>query len=484
MVHLQSVLGLEATGIILRGMSDLVNLPVAVLLLDTDDRDRLVTYVRPESTIDGPPRFTNFCRYLHDSVPGGLELCQACDVRRGWQILDEEWTEARMYQCHMGLCEFGMAVKAGGDLCDPIVWGQARLPEAPINDRINNLRERVAQLDRAEAEKITDEHVRELRELIPTIREVKEDEIGDLCRRLTSGTRGLERLLQTEYHMGRMIHRIKSSLTLSRGGMDRVIAGITRAGVFGYVLPEDLRKGLRERCRRIEEGIEGATRAMDLFERSRRMVHEEERPLSFRWHPVRTLGEQAARRIRAEAAERHIEVRMHGPTLNAPKNSYILVDWDSMMELFDLVLDNALKYSWSGSEQRTRSIDINWQIRRDTPDNLPAGQAPGDDVPWLEVSIESFGLQIHPEDRDIIFDAGGRGQLFDRRRPILGAGMGLHIALGILRQHDGYINIWCHLFDQPDLLVQRPDGRLEAPPGKIVATLGLPAERCREEKPR
>ena len=483
MVHLESVLGTEATEIVLRGMSDLADLPIAVFVLDPTDRSRLHDYIRPKSATGEPYKFTKLCDYLH-KLKGGEELCKACDLSWGWRILDERWTQAQRYECHMGLSEFGITVEAGGDLVDPIVWGQARLAGSSIEQHIDTLRDRAEGVVPGAGAKIGDEHLDELRKLANRVRVIEQAKADDLCERLTSGARGLQHLLRTEYHIARTLHRIKSSLSLSRGAADRLIPLIFTTGEFGDLYPPAVKSAMRERCRRIEEGVEGAALAIDEFERSKHMSAEEGRRLSPRWHPLRELTERGARRIRAEAEGRHIEVRGHGPTGGAPKDCYVYVDWDSMLEVLDLLLDNALKYSWSGREGESRRIDVSWHIRPHVPDGLPAGQGPTTDGDWLEIDIESFGLQIHPGDRDTIFIPGGRGRLTDPRRSILGAGMGLSIALEIVLQHDGYINVWCRLFENPSAPAEQlgEEGSTPPGPGKVTVSIGLPQTRWNRER--
>jgi signal transduction histidine kinase len=474
MVHLESVLGAEATELMLRGMSDLASLRISVFVLDPTGRDPRVSYVRPVTSPLRPYKISSFCSYLHE-LPGGLELCQACDLKWGWRILDERWTKVRRYECHMGLSEFGITVEAGGDLVDPIVWGEIRHVGTSVEQHLDTLRERAEQAIPGAGAEITDEHLQELCRLASNILEVEKGEADHLCERLTSGTRGLQHLLRTEHYIARTLHQIKSSLSLSRGAIDRLISMASGGGH-----PDDTMLGLesqrlRDRYRRVEEGIEGAALAIDEFERSRRALAVSRRAQSPNWHPVREIVERAARRIRAEAAQRNIEVRVHGPTGDTPRTCYVYADWEDMAELLDLLLDNAMKYSY-----RERTIDISWQTRPSAPAILPAGQQPSDVGEWLEITIDNFGLQIHPDDKDAIFVPGGRGRLFDPRRSIRGAGMGLSIALEIVRQHDSYLNVWCQLFDDPSQVVRQPSGGFGAPPGKVNVTVGLPRERWSE----
>ena len=488
MVHLQSVLGVEATEIVLRGMSDLANLPIAVFLLDPDHRDQLVDYIWPKTATGEPYKSSEFCRYLH-RLPGGGMLCRQCDSYWGWRIFDERWTKARRYECHMGLSELGITVEAGGDLVDPIVWGQVRLKGTSIETHIDDLRVRAEQAVRGAAAEITEEHLRELRRLTEGIRSIKKAEADDLCERITSGAQGLERIVQTEYHIARTLHRVKSSLTLSQGAVEEMIADLgPRIRSGSGVASADL----RQQCRQVEEGIEDAARAIDVFERSRRMMKGEQRELSRDWRPLNALLQKVARRVRSEAASHAIEVRVLGAQMpesrapdiaRAPGNPHVYIDWENMLELLDLLLDNAVKYSWRGTKERQRLVDVSWRLVSTNPTDLPAKQAPLGKCPWLEVEIENYGLQIHPEDRDVIFQPHGRGRLSDPYRSVRGAGMGLPIALQIAAQHGCYIDVWCKLFENVGDVTQLQDGKLHAPPGRVAFRVGFPTACWERERP-
>ncbi len=480
MVHLEDVLGLTATKILLGGWGELAELPVVAVVLDPNDPERLIRWVRPLAADQNTHhRFTDFCRYFHEHVPGGEALCRRCDTEYAWRALDNRWTEAHTYQCYMGLSEFVITLRAAGDLSDPIICGQSRLPDARIEQRINELKKRVEKVAPDEVDKITDEHLQGLRDRIPSIPVWEQDKCSALCRRLTAGAKGLEQLLQTEHHISRTLHRIKGSLNPARGTVDRIIAIIATPQVGRS--PEEIHafwSSLRKHCRNIEEDIEDARLRIVAFERSRSTRGGMQRPLSRKWHPLRHLSERATRRIRFEADERRIDVRMHGAIGDAPKNPYVNVDWESMMELFDLLLDNALKYSENG-----RPIGVYWRTIRAAPARLPARQSPSGKGPWLEIVVEDYGLQIHPDDREKIFEPGIQGRLFAPRRSITGAGMGLTFAKEIVLQHGGYINVWCDLFGRKIDAAAGSGGEQVTPPGKVLFTVGLPGNCFRKEKP-
>ncbi len=94
-------------------------------------------------------------------------------------------------------------------------------------------------------------------------------------------------------------------------------------------------------------------------------------------------------------------------------------DRDRLLQLFMIVLDNAVRYSQPGGR-----VLVAWST------------APG----LLIVTVRNHGLGIDPAELDSVFERHFRGRQAQRQGPV-GSGLGLSIALMIARAHQGYINL-------------------------------------------
>ena len=499
MVHLVDCLGRKPLGVILQGFAQIGQLPLGVIVLDPRDDDHLVEIIRPALGRG----FCDFCDYLRDHVPGGDLLCQESDLCGARKAFDQGWFEGDMYRCHMDLCEFAVVLEVADDKSDPLIWGQARLPDAEITKKIEDLPERLKCLAdtiakrRADAEEQLrnaqhggarrrwehrlkelkeqekkaredivvladpgelEKHVRELRDRIETPKPITPDEVKPICRRLAEGGKIIRELALTRQDLGRTLHRMKSGLSQAWGAAEELgtleepwvgEASQTENAEMVGVLAGDILQGLLE----ARQEIEG-------YERLRK--GEAERELVEEWHPLRRMIEQAMSHHQDAAHQRNIEIRMYG---TQPPDPYALVDWDLMMEVLDILLDNAVKYSMSGTPSNPRTIKIWWEQAK-------AGQD-------LCVWVEDYGLQIEPGDRERIFEPGVRGTIRDPRRQIPGSGRGLAIAKRTIPQHGGTVDVWCKLFDDPD---DRPPPP-KVPMGLVRFWLCLPGYRTAEKKP-
>ena len=249
MVHLVDCLGVGPLRLILEAIRNLAGLPNGVIVLDPADRTRLVEVIRP-AVAPGEPVMRPFCTYLRGDVPGGELLCEDADLCGGWHLCDNRCVEAVPCRCHMQIYEIGMVLELAGDLSDPIVIGQALTPgdEALVEERIQSIPNRLEELadkleqqakdfenrdpprpDRAKelmcrskearkkAKEVAPEHLQKLRELLPTLTVMSQEELQARCTRLTAGVRPIGELAEIRVQLGLTLHRAKAGLQMAAG---------------------------------------------------------------------------------------------------------------------------------------------------------------------------------------------------------------------------------------------------------------------------
>ena len=119
---------------------------------------------------------------------------------------------------------------------------------------------------------------------------------------------------------------------------------------------------------------------------------------------------------RQRAAEKNLTLR----SAEAPPDLQILGDRDRIAQALENIVDNAVKFC--------------------LPDGIIAvSQKITDQRDWV-VSVSNTGSGIDPEDQDVIFTPFGQLEGPERRQHH-GAGLGLPIALGLVRLHGGDIEI-------------------------------------------
>jgi signal transduction histidine kinase len=136
-------------------------------------------------------------------------------------------------------------------------------------------------------------------------------------------------------------------------------------------------------------------------------------PLQRRPVNLRAVAEEAISALFQSAETRGVRLSLHSPS-NLPR---VLGDRDRLEQVFVNLLDNAVKYSPSGSEAGVHLT-------------------PSDG--FVEVEIKDIGVGIAPQDLPHIFDPLYRGE---RGRDAPGVGLGLTIVRTILEQHGVTINV-------------------------------------------
>lgn len=128
----------------------------------------------------------------------------------------------------------------------------------------------------------------------------------------------------------------------------------------------------------------------------------------------------AANKPRAERFNKNIICKYQADSFEEIK-----VDGDKLETVFDILIDNAIKYSF-----RNRNIEIQTEIVHDA---LSKNKQ-------LLISFYDFGIGIHENELDLIFKPFYRSRYFkDPQRSINGSGIGLSVAKSIIEKHNGKI---------------------------------------------
>jgi len=129
------------------------------------------------------------------------------------------------------------------------------------------------------------------------------------------------------------------------------------------------------------------------------------------WYPLEDLMEGAIRRVGAALQNRPLEIDL------SEEVSSVFVDGVEIQQVLVNLLDNAIKYSPSGSRIRIEA--------------RPTNQA-------VEVRVSNSGQGIPPRDLERVFDRFYRVRS-ERERMVRGTGLGLAICQGIISAHGGRI---------------------------------------------
>lgn len=122
--------------------------------------------------------------------------------------------------------------------------------------------------------------------------------------------------------------------------------------------------------------------------------------------------DEALSRLQSHVQEKSVNVRRQ----NADELPEITCDREAMTQVFENIIDNAIKYS-----ARSTEIEINARPRN------------GD----VHISVKDSGQGISPKDVPLVFNKFFRG----RNAGMNGSGLGLSIARKVVEDHGGYITI-------------------------------------------
>jgi two-component system phosphate regulon sensor histidine kinase PhoR len=197
-------------------------------------------------------------------------------------------------------------------------------------------------------------------------------------------------------------HELRTPLTSIKGFTETLLAGAAAD---------------EQACRRFLTIIDAeATRLMTLVDDLMALSRLESRAEPMELGPVRldALVEEAASRLRPQAAQRHIALRT-----SAAGTLVVTADADRILQVFTNLIDNAIKFTPEGG-----AVEVT--LREDGADAV--------------VSVTDSGRGIPPDDLPRIFDRFYRVER-SRSREAGGSGLGLAIAKHIVDAHGGRIMV-------------------------------------------
>ena len=225
------------------------------------------------------------------------------------------------------------------------------------------------------------------------------------------------------------IDRFKHALSSPLQGISDRIASLRQSTEGRRVLTFDRLKGLVADLREFSVAVE---MILDRFTGRIRLHGEGSlRPqLNFsQVDPVKILSD-SVRKLARHAARR--EIQLKPPTPHTPPLLFE-ADPDALSEVFDNLIENAVKFAREGSHVSIQSVASSetmhppWQLAD----------------PGRRFVISDRGLGIHPDDLEKIFLPYVQGRAYLRHRVIGGSGLGLAICKQIAEAHGGAISITC-----------------------------------------
>lgn len=160
--------------------------------------------------------------------------------------------------------------------------------------------------------------------------------------------------------------------------------------------------------------------------------YEESNGLAFSPIALQTVLMEAHERIAAHAEKKHITIEVR------PTNDNVLGDQQALVELFVILLDNAVKYSPQNS-----SVTV-WPERASS----------------VRVYVRDHGQGIRAADIPRIFDRFYRADQSRSRQHVHGYGLGLAIAKAIVTRHHGQIDVKSTPGVETTVTVTLPAGHL------------------------
>lgn len=164
----------------------------------------------------------------------------------------------------------------------------------------------------------------------------------------------------------------------------------------------------------LESNLEELNTLTELTDGLLQLARLENEEASLAQIDVRSVIQQAVKRVSPLADQRKISLVVDGGAVNARAHR------SSLVEVFTIVLDNAVKYGDTKSEVRVTPY-----VRRDT----------------IEIHIVNKGSTISTKDIDNIFNRFYRADSSRNRSRTKGYGLGLSIAKDLMERQGGTIGI-------------------------------------------
>lgn len=138
--------------------------------------------------------------------------------------------------------------------------------------------------------------------------------------------------------------------------------------------------------------------------------------------PIHLILEEAIRLFQVEASRRRIII--HYPLPIGGPFPILEISEEHIRRVFFNILNNAVKYSFDGTQETPRYIDIRC---------IYSGN-------YYCIETSNYGVGILPEEMELIFQTGYRGKLA-RDRSRYGSGLGMAVVKKIVEDHGGKVII-------------------------------------------
>lgn len=193
------------------------------------------------------------------------------------------------------------------------------------------------------------------------------------------------------------------------------------------------RPTLKKAKKLAEESLEEVNKLQILTESLLELSsHQENGDKNFMPVSITEIVKKAVRRIRPKAEAKKIKIR------TKLQEFKVLGDEESLISLLVILLDNAVKYSFEGSEISLKAIK--------------------NDGKGL-IFVQDYGEGIRPEDKPHIFDRFYRADSARSKTGADGYGLGLAIAKETAEKHHGKISVESKLGEGSTFIIQLPIGK-------------------------
>lgn len=143
------------------------------------------------------------------------------------------------------------------------------------------------------------------------------------------------------------------------------------------------------------------------------------------------LVKESADTFRPSAKARNIEIRADFEQINTVEGKQMIavrMQKPSLRQAFNNIFDNAVKYSFSGTANHPRWIDIVGRLETINEQN------------GYSITVTSLGVGIDSDEQKLVFEAGYRGK-HSLDEEFFGHGLGLYYARQVIEKHEGIISL-------------------------------------------
>ncbi len=387
----------RAARTMLEVFSSMTGLPVA--LYEPHNGEMVPT--TPEERDD---YYEPYCRMVR-SLPGGQELCVRDECRRAAETLRSG--QEGLVLCHGGLYNEAIPIEVDGEIKAVLMYGETLLDDERSQQRSWEQHRRLLESlplsagERAELTRLftaakvsSPADLRKARDTLPVAR---------WFYRMLGEEDALER------NMERTTHELQTRLQALLANAENLYRRLVQASAIDHEIKQ--RGGdILNSAQALGTLIQNLTESLGEYR--------------FDLRPILPLLYEARRIYAAEARRRVVEVVIEAPDEGSwPR---LEISADHLQFVFNNLVQNAIKYSFRGAEDRKRYVRISGRAE---------GKAFG-------VTIENYGVGILQDeiDQGKLFEDGYQGELTHGEYRT-GMGKGLFFSNRVVGRHHGRIEI-------------------------------------------